>query len=262
VAAIETVTVASLNLHCGFGRQDEPFDVAAAICQLDAAVICLQEVWRPVRAAPGGAGRAGRPCPDPVADAAAALGGSVRRAHMCGRRSVASLGIRAVSGPGELGIAVLTTLPVAAERVIPLGCAPADHVPRVAQAVDLQLAGGGILRVVNTHLTHALSSPLQLRRLLAWLRQDTARRAAAPAVIVGDLNMPRLLAGQVPGYAAAVRGATYPSDRPRIQLDHMLAARGISYAAGMILPDAGSDHLPVRARLHLSRVEVNGRARS
>ena len=236
------MTVASLNLHCGFGRDDEPYDAAAAICQLDAEVICLQEVWQP--AAPDAA--------DPVAEAAAKLGARVLRAPMCRRRSVASLGVRSVSGPGELSIAILTTLPVTGYQLIGLGRAPADSVPRVAQVAWLALPGGAVVRVAGTHLTHAGTSLLQLRSLLRTLGAGKSRAAPAATIVAGDLNMPGLLARQAPGYTPAVRGRSYPAGRPRIQLDHILAARGSGQADGRVLPPAGSDHRPVRARLRIS----------
>ncbi len=231
-------------MHCGFGRRDEPYDVASAICQVDAPIICLQEVWRP------GAGGRGAVAeyPGPVADAAAKLNAVAHYAHMCYRPSVASLGVRSISGPGELGIAVLTTLPVTDYSVIMLGRAPADSVPRVAQVIDVRLPGGHGLRIINTHLTYALTSPLQLRRLLAATKKRRTADAL-PTVIAGDLNMPRLVAARTPGFTAPVRGPTYPSDRPRVQLDHLLAGRGIGWKHGAVLADAGSDHLPIRAQL-------------
>ncbi len=70
------LTVASLNLHCGLGWRGEPYDVAAAIRGLDAAVICLQEAWLPKadEAAIGaGSGGLGGPA-DAIAEAARSLG--------------------------------------------------------------------------------------------------------------------------------------------------------------------------------------------
>lgn len=239
------MTFASLNLHCGFSRQDQPYDVSAAICQLDAAVVCLQEVWQPLTA-PSSA--AEEPPDDPLAGAAEKIGAEVYRAQMCGRPSVASLGLRAISGPGQLGIAVLTTLPVSSYRIIELGCAPGDGVPRVAQVLRLELPGGP-MRLVNTHLTHVLTSPVQLTRLIARLRRDRLTNGSPPTLIAGDLNMPRKIAGRFPGLTPAVTGPTYPADRPRVQIDHLLASRSVATVDTAVLPPAGSDHLPIRARL-------------
>src|SRR5260370_7347819 len=66
LTAITRLTVASLNLHLGLGWQGDPFDVAAAITGLDAAVICLQEVWLPqaqARADGGGGNTTHPPAP-------------------------------------------------------------------------------------------------------------------------------------------------------------------------------------------------------
>ncbi len=83
------------------------------------------------------------------------------------------------------------------------------------------------------------------------LGASKSRAAPAATIVAGDLNMPGLLARLVPGYAPAVRGRSYPAGRPRIQLDHILAARGSGQAEGRVLPPAGSDHRPVRARLRI-----------
>jgi endonuclease/exonuclease/phosphatase family metal-dependent hydrolase len=170
---------------------------------------------------------------------------------MCTRPSVAALGIRAESGPGELGIAVLTTLPVTGYEVLRLGVALADNIPRVAQVLSLQLTDGTVLRLVNTHLTHMLTGPLQLRLLRRRLRSDAMQPNQVPTIIAGDLNMPRLLAGRTIGYGAMVLGPTWPSDQPLIQLDHVLASRGISRLDGAVLAPTGSDHRPIRARLRV-----------
>src|SRR5271169_4477857 len=78
LTAIMTLTVASLNLHCGLGWRGEPYDVAAEIRRLDAEVICLQEAWLPEPAAAAGTG-GGEPPADAVADAARMLGAALYR---------------------------------------------------------------------------------------------------------------------------------------------------------------------------------------
>jgi endonuclease/exonuclease/phosphatase family metal-dependent hydrolase len=71
----------------------------------------------------------------------------------------------------------------------------------------------------------------------------------APTIIAGDLNMPRQAARLTPGYTAVVQGRTWPAELPIVQLDHVLAGRGIGILSGAVLPPAGSDHLPIRARV-------------
>jgi endonuclease/exonuclease/phosphatase family metal-dependent hydrolase len=262
--------VASLNLHCGFGFFGQPFDVAAAVCQLDADVVCVQESWRPIAgdasdpragvcgsefANLGHAERAapvpGLDAPDPLAEAAAKLGATLSRQVMARLPSLRLPGISAAGGPGELAIAVLTALPVTDYAVIELGVALADGLPRFAQVVTLQLAGGTGVRVVNTHLTHRLTSPIQLRRLQQRLRPAGRQARQLPTLIVGDLNMPRPAAALSLAYAATVHGKTWPATRPLIQLDHVLVDRSMTVMESAILPSAGSDHLPIRARLRV-----------
>jgi endonuclease/exonuclease/phosphatase family metal-dependent hydrolase len=262
---IDEITVASLNLHWGLGLLGQPYDVAAAVCQLDAEVICLQEAWlqvpapTPVAAPATSPGSAPAPgialaAADDLAEAAAKLGAALHRVVMCARPALTLPAVPANSGPGELSIAVLTTLPVTDYEVIELGLAPRDDVPRFAQVLTLALARGARVRVVNTHLTHRFTSPVQLRRLRRRLRANAATSRQAPTTIVGDLNMPRAVASLSREYAPTVRGKTWPVKRPLAQLDHILAGRGIEFLQGDVLSTVGSDHLPIRARMAVSRL--------
>ena len=131
---------------------------------------------------------------------------------------------------------------------ISLGRAPLDGLPRLAQALTLAVPGGGTLRIVNTHLTHRMTSPAQLILLAARLSKEST----GPRLIAGDLNMPgpaTWTAGH--GYRRVVRGLTFPAHRPLVQIDHLLAGPGIRAEAAEVLPGVGSDHLPVRAQLLL-----------
>ncbi|MBO0809192.1 MAG: endonuclease/exonuclease/phosphatase family protein [Actinobacteria bacterium] len=231
-AGTASVMLASLNLHGGHTGRGVPFDVGAAGAALAADVIALQEAWRPDRDE------------DPVADMAAALGGQVLHAGLAPGVTLRRLRIAADARPGTWGLALVTMLPVIGYELVSLGRAPGDPVSRGAQLVSLELPGGRPLRIVNAHLTHRFASPVQL----IWL---TLRLAASsvPTVIAGDLNLPGPLTGLAAGYQQAVTGPTFPAWRPLIQLDHILTGRGVTAAAGTVLPPMGSDHLPVRARL-------------
>lgn len=230
------VVLTSLNLHGGRRRDGSPYSVKEAVCShLAADVIVLQEVWRPDGSE------------DPVAAAGAALGARTVHATLLAGTTLERLSISADPGTGSWGLAVVTALPVIAYEVAGLGRVPGDPVPRAAQLVTVELPGGRPLRIANAHLTHRLASPLQLLRLV--------RRLAAggvPTVIAGDLNMPGPVTGLAVGYSPAVSGPTFPAHRPLVQLDHLLAGRGIAASGGRVLAPAGSDHLPIRARLHLS----------
>ena len=170
------ITLASLNLHGGLTSHGAPFDVAEACYRLKADVITLQEAWRP---------EAG---PDVVTEVAAALGAEVRHRGLARGTSRARLGIGTDEGQGTWGLAVLTMLPVIGYHEIELGRAPGDRISRAAQVLTLATPGGAALRVVNTHLTHRYTSPVQLallvRRLAAGRSPDAppgprARRSPA-----------------------------------------------------------------------------------
>jgi endonuclease/exonuclease/phosphatase family metal-dependent hydrolase len=229
----ETI-LASLNTHGGRGADGLPYDLEAACRQFKADIIVLQEVWRPH----GG--------PDPVADIAAALGTELLRADLVHDTSLRNFGIADETARGRWGLAALATVPVTGYEVVDLGRIAGDATPRAAQLITLELPGGGPLRIANTHLTHRLLSPVQLLRLVRHLATGDI-----PAVIVGDLNMPAPLTGLAAGYAPAVSGRTFPAHRPLLQLDHILASGRVARCGGEVLPPAGSDHLPVRARLRL-----------
>ena len=184
---------------------------------------------------------------DPADEIASVLGAEAIRADMHSDIDLRSLGISADTTRGRWGLVVLTTLPVAHYEVAGLGRTPGDPTPRVAQLVTLDMPGGGRLRVVNTHLTYLLASPVQLMRLVLRLAADDV-----PTVIAGDLNMPLPVTGLAASYDPAVIGRTYPAVRPLVQLDHILAGRRVTRRGGEVLGPAGSDHLPVRARLRLS----------
>ena len=194
----------------------------------------LQEVWRP------------RGEPDPVGEIAAALGAEVLWTDLIRDVDLGSVGIADERARGRWGLATLTTAPVLGFEVTDLGQVRGDLAPRAAQLVRIDLPGGGPLRVVNTHLTYRLLSPVQLIRLVRRLVTDDI-----PTVIAGDLNMPLPVTGLAAGYAPAVSGRTYPAHRPLLQLDHILTNRGVARSGGEVLPPVGSDHLPVRARIRL-----------
>jgi endonuclease/exonuclease/phosphatase family metal-dependent hydrolase len=224
-ASVPDVVIGSMNLHCGIGTRGQSFDVEAAILSLDAPLVVLQETWSP---------------DSPAGDDAQVV--RVPSQHIDTLRTI---GIPADSGPGTVGLALLSALPVTSYDVLDFAGVPGDFVTRRAQIATIELPGGAALRIAGTHLTYRLLSPLQLARLTRHLGGSSL-----PTVIAGDLNMPRQLARLAPGYAPAVRGRTSPAELPMIQLDHVLTRR-VTGAQGTVLPPAGSDHLPVRARLQV-----------
>jgi endonuclease/exonuclease/phosphatase family metal-dependent hydrolase len=226
------ITLASLNLHGGMTSRGAPFDVAEACHRLKADVITLQEAWRPEAQ------------PDVLTDVAVAVGAEVRHRGLARNTNRARLGIGTDEGAGTWGLAVLTMLPVIGYHEIELGRAPGDQIGRAAQVLTLATPGGGALRVVNTHLTHRYSSPVQLALLVRRLAGSSV-----PTVIVGDLNMPRPATVVALGYRPVVRGRTFPAGWPLIQLDHMLLRGRVTAPGAEVAEPLGSDHLPIRAQL-------------
>lgn len=235
----EPITLASLNLHGGLTARGQPFDVAEACHRLKADVITLQEAWRPDEQ------------PDLVTAVAAELGAQVRHRGLARNTSRALLGVGTDTGAGSWGLAVLSQLPVTGYQEIELGRAPGDRVSRAAQVVTLTTPGGAALRVVNTHLTHRFTSPVQLIWLTRRLAAGLAGGPDVATVIVGDLNMPRPGTLTAAGYRATVRGRTYPADRPWIQLDHLLVRGPVRVSGAEVAGPVGSDHLPIRAELRV-----------
>ncbi len=231
----EPITLASLNLHGGLTARGAPFDVAGACHRLKADVITLQEAWRPDEQ------------PDVVTAVAAELGAQVRYRGLARNTNRALLGVGTDTGSGTWGLAVLSLLPVTGYHEIELGQAPGDRISRAAQVITLTMPGGAALRVVNTHLTHRFTSPVQL----AWLTRRLAQGPQLPTVIAGDLNMPLPLTRAAAGYRATVRGRTYPASRPWIQLDHLLLRGPLRVSSAEVADPLGSDHLPIRAELQV-----------
>ncbi|HTT86378.1 MAG TPA: endonuclease/exonuclease/phosphatase family protein [Acidimicrobiales bacterium] len=263
------VVVASFNVHGGVDGYGRPYDVVAACRKLDADVLVLQETWTPSvgeALAPSVADELGyrveelpmtraRLCSAPAAAVPPAAWGptliqrgpyGLRVGERRGpprrppRRSFPSVA-------GVWGLAVLCRVPVRQVTTIDLGQLRRDPARRGAIAFDLDV--GAPLRVVGTHLSHlSHGSVLQLARLRRRLGED-----GAPTVLAGDMNMwGPLLSSLLPGWSRVVRGRTWPAWRPVAQIDHILVTGGIRPGEeGQVVDIAGSDHLPVRARLEV-----------
>jgi endonuclease/exonuclease/phosphatase family metal-dependent hydrolase len=231
------VRVATFNVLHGASLADGRADagrLATACASLDADVLALQEVDR-------GMDRSGG------ADQAAVV------ATACGAADW-----RFVPSVGETyGIALLSRLPVRSWTSLRLP--PARSVraplfsqqtrtwvwvtdePRVAVCARV-VAPFGEVTVAATHLSFVPGLNVwQLRRLLA-----AVRRLPGPYLLLGDLNLPGVLPPLLAGYRQLVRAATYPAPRPRAQLDHVLASRGIvAVRPGRAVELPVSDHRAV-----------------
>jgi endonuclease/exonuclease/phosphatase family metal-dependent hydrolase len=257
------VRLATFNLLHGRSLSDGTVHadrVAAAVADLDADVLGLQEVDR---AQP----RSGML--DLTAIAAEAMHAPVHR-----------FAAAVVGTPGETwqpwrsdddnrhplyGIALISRYPVVRWQITRLPGAPIrspvllapgrvallKDEPRVLLAAVVQTPGGPVT-VATTHLSFVPGWNLrQLRHAVRALRA-----LPAPRVLLGDLNMPAAAVRAVSGWRPLARAATYPSPSPRAQLDHVLADPRGAAALGRVIQvltprPAVSDHRPLV--VHLDR---------
>ncbi|WP_206447712.1 endonuclease/exonuclease/phosphatase family protein [Agrococcus sp. KRD186] len=231
--------------------------LARAVAALDADVLALQEV-------DSGQPRSGGL--DLTAIAAEAMGGAASLfvptligdpARAWRAADDADLNT-AVDG---YGIALLSRYPVLRWHVLRLppsarfGAPPGDRLqrgvplareePRAVVAATIRTPLG-VWTVACAHLSFVPGITVrQLRRTMRWLG-----RLPGPRLLMGDLNMPPALARRVTGARSLARGATFPSHRPLVQLDHVLSADPLPPARQIRLPrPALSDHLPVALEL-------------
>lgn len=240
------LTLVSFNTHCGLwphtgARRGTQYDLGGALASFgDPDVIVLQEVYRPE-------GQTG-----PM-DAFAADRGYAVHDLLLGRVSVRpERPVLDPTGPGTVSVTVLSRLPARELGRPAVGPTPGDPLGR-RRVLHLEVAvAGQPVDLVAVHLTSRLphGPPHQLRRLARALPS-----ADRPTVVAGDCNFwgPPTVA-LLRGLRRAVRGRTWPADRPHSQIDHVLVRGRISVAEGGVLPAVGSDHRPVRARLALPAI--------
>ncbi len=271
-AANAPVVVASFNVHAGIDGWGRAWDVVSAVRRLEADVVILQEVWSPdgrpsTADAIGSAlgydvlehslARGRRAGPHPRAD-----GRWMRRLDWRGAghalyldsyrplsRASATTSRFRHAEPGSWGLAVLSRLPILEHRVVELGRLPRDRVSRSAIVAQLD-AGGTELLVAGSHMAHlTYGSPVQFLRLRRALE---VAAGSGPAVLAGDMNLwgpPASLL--LWGWHRTVRGRTWPSWRPHSQVDHIFVKGPLALRSAEVMPDWGSDHRAVRARLEL-----------
>ena len=226
--------LATFNVMHGRSPSDGVADLSRlreAVAALGADVLGLQEVDR---GQPRSNGH------DLTAEAAAAMGGEGRFAPaMMGTpgerwRPADGDGAAAPSDEPAYGIALISRLPVRRWAVARLPSIPVrapvlvtgptrrvvwlPDEPRVLLAAVLDTPGGP-LTVATTHLSFVPGwNGAQLRLAVRALRS-----LPAPRVLLGDLNLPGPLPRWLTGWRRLGALPTYPADKPRIQLDHVLA---------------------------------------
>ena len=99
----------------------------------------------------------------------------------------------------------------------------------------------------------------QLRAAEADALAERIERETLPVIVAGDFNSTpanwafrRLLGGRRDAWRVAGRSwwaPTYPAGRPMVRIDAVLADPAFEIAEAEVLPDAFSDHRPLRVRL-------------
>lgn len=274
--------IATWNLLHGLDVRTGRIDldvVAAAIAALDVELVAVQEVDR-------GLARSGGV--DQVAELAARLGWhGVFAPALLGdpaRRWGPGPGGDVDPGGPAYGVGLLSRHPLhrVERRALPGGgtgerrpedvgrAVPGrDDEPRVMLRAQVGTTG---VQVTTAHLTYVPWRGLRQVRLAARWAGVTAAAARPPtpdltpevlapdlpvpaaevtAVLMGDLNLPRWLLRPAltgTGWIATGSGASFPSWRPGMQLDHILARAG-RLRDVRVGPRGPSDHLPVIGRL-------------
>lgn len=271
-----TLRVASYNLLHGISLRSGAVDLdaaAAVVAGLDADVIALQEVDRGLRRSGG-------------VDQVAVL---AERSGLHGVFAPALTGDpdrswTTVDGDGDgdageaYGVGLLSRLPLHAVRRVPLPGGGAgsrtpgrgdprnpgwDHEPRVALRARLDHDGRSVT-VATAHLSYL---PWRgVAQLAAALRG--VAEGGGPALLIGDLNLPswpvRSGLCRVGGWGTTAAGSgggggwthaggapTYPSWRPRIQVDQLLVRGGVRVCEVTVGAPGTSDHLPLHATVEL-----------
>lgn len=131
--------------------------------------------------------------------------------------------------------------------------------PRGALISELELKGGGALRVIAAHLGLLHRSRHQQTRMIIDLLRA---RDEQPTILLGDLNEWRLGDRSSLNTLAAMFGLpsavpSFPSRLPVLALDRIMSNRpellGPVEAHNSALARLASDHLPIKARVRLSR---------
>lgn len=258
--------VATFNISSGRSPSDGRVDrdrFAAAIAALNPDVLSLQEVDRDQP-------RSGHL--DLTEIAAEAMGA---RDHVFvpalygtpGSQWTAATD-RPESGPAY-GCAVLSRFPMSGVQVFRIPAAPialplwvpgpgvvvVREEPRVAVFVRIDVGTRAVLTVIGTHLPFVpVWKRIQLRRLI-----DEVSSRPDPVLLLGDLNLVGGTPARLTGYRSLATAPTFPSSRPRLQLDHVLL-RGPLHDLGSVVATSTpvmevSDHRPLLVDIELALVD-------
>jgi endonuclease/exonuclease/phosphatase family metal-dependent hydrolase len=245
--------IATFNILHGrtVGDVVDPARLRDSIRQLNPDILALQEVDLDQE-------RSGRA--DLTAVAAEAMGAVAHRfvAAISGTPGATWIAATGVEQPGSAayGIALLSRFPASSWQVLRLPHVPArfpmylpgprrvlivHEEPRAAVAARLDTPLGP-LTVANTHLSFV---PGWNRRQLRRIVKDVSG-LPGPHVVVGDLNLTPAAVRRWSGLRTLATASTFPADRPRRQLDHILtddAELTVRHWDAPLMPI--SDHRPL-----------------
>ena len=228
-AAVFPLRVATYNIHQGFDVSGRPsLDAIADVLESEQPqIVALQEVPR-----------------------GWAVNGSVDALSWLSER----LGMEAAWGPAAdplWGNAVLSRYPIVAVENRPMPNNGTLRFDRAYLVVTIAVSGERI-QVVATHLHHVQQEPQQrLPQVRALLNGIDWTH---PTILLGDLNaQPHDEEVQLLTQSGLLTSAspipTYPAERPRRQIDYILATDHFVLNEVRAIQTTASDHLPLTAVL-------------
>lgn len=169
-----------------------------------------------------------------------------------------------VSGDPRYGVALISTLPVSAwhSKVFPPApislplLVQREGKPSILKVRDEQRAAiaaqietsYGPVTVATAHLSFVPGYNVrQLRQIRKWLELFPR-----PLFLIGDFNLPGKIPARVTRMAPMISEPTFPSYRPRIQCDHLLAEGLSPVGVVEVAQSARTWFLPVSDHLAVS----------